>query len=274
MNLKILNKLMLTIIIAVVLLVIVGCGAKYVCSNGATVSDPDLCPKSKTVVKSVDSDVDMTDDKLNVDEEYSELEEKLEDEPVVVLSKKLSSDMNNLLEKHTKIKSYHYFKDSGTSKGYEVWVKGNKLKKRLSPDSYLPANRVDVVFIDRDKKTAYGYCYDTAAETDCIDERMGKAFKLSFTKENVETPLDILDSINYIEEIGEDMFQDRNTVIVQTDDNFKYWFDTYYGLIMKQQKLEETDDGFEVIEEHTFTDVYFNGLNSKEVSLPDEAVMG
>ena len=282
MKKEVVNRIMLFLVFVVILFGLTGCAKQYVCGDGSVVSDVNLCPKVKEAQEGSDKVEEMAKELEKVGDavieetvEIKTVEETLSETNKIIQEpeKKMTSKVSELLSKYEKVKSYSYFQDSGTYNGFEVWIKGNKIKKKYAADYYKPDERMDVVFIDRDEKTAYGYCYVAKADSDCVDERMGKAFKMSFDDENIVAPIDLVKKIKYAKFINDEMLESRTLAVIKTDDDHKYWVEQYYGIPMKQQKVKSVDDQEEVLEEHTFTEMKFNSVSAEEVTLPSDAMM-
>ena len=275
-----------------------GCATRYVCDDGTTSTSPEKCQTNNLTESTNTQQTNPTNtqqtkptntqqtDPTNTQQTDPTTTPK-NDDPIIKLENKpqilpqpeqkeeikektMTAKAVELLEKHEKIESYYYYLDSGTSQGKEIWVKGDLIKTKRASSSYTPAERVDAVFIDRSKQTTTGYCYLAETDSDCLDERRGKTFDLNFKEENIVTPLDLIKSIKYAEIISEEMLEGRTLKLIQTDDNKKFWLDSFSGIVMKYQKIKPLEVGEEVLEEHTYTEVAINTLTTDDVNIPVE----
>ncbi len=185
--------------------------------------------------------------------------------------------VNELLAKRNPGDNYLYFEQTTRlnlnqlydTNEYEVYLKGNKIKKVYSDFKKLNKTEYyNIVYLDLDKKTATGICLKEGVICDGIGK---KAYKLDFSKERLlYTPTQLLDELSYDAKVsGEEVLDSRKAIILKykdaSDNTVALSVDNYYILPLKEKT---TNSDAKVIEEKRFSLRDVDGLRESDVSLP------
>ena len=194
--------------------------------------------------------------------------------PHTTISKpKMNPVMQELLHKNKFATNYYYMFDGDNAQGYEVFRRGNRIKK-VYTDTIELRNGVyyNKVYIDLDGQKAIGICDKPGVTCHSL---WNNAFELSFEKEKIyPTPVDIINQVQYAESVGSEVIDNRQLTIIEytnpEGNKERLSVDNYYGLPLRQVKY----DPFGNIEEkHTFTNIVMGQLHEEDVILPPQYSM-
>ncbi|MEK6939841.1 MAG: hypothetical protein AABX31_03875 [Nanoarchaeota archaeon] len=187
----------IVLLILMLLLFLVSCKTAYVCPDGNTVADPNLCPRAK------------------------------EAEPVV--SQGLIEELL-MKSKNVESMSYSYKRaDKPLEKPVSVWVKKLIVKQELNVQTeVLNKNTMDVIIFDTGAKTAQAYC---ESQRYCV--KTGDAGAVDYGQYYVKTPLDWIDGVTSAEKLSEAQIDNRKVWQLQTKEGVSLWVDTYYGVPLR-----------------------------------------
>lgn len=179
-------------------LFLTACGTKYVCSDGSTVTDPNLCPRAK------------------------------EAEPVV--SQGLTVEELLLKSKNVESMSYQYKRfDKPLEKPLKVWVKKLIVKQELNVQTeILNKNEMDAIIFDTGAKTAQAIC---ESKKYCL--KTGEIGIADYEQYYLKTPLDWIDGVTSAEKISESKIGARGVWQIRTPEGVHLWVDTYYGVPLR-----------------------------------------
>lgn len=160
-----------------------------------------------------------------------------EGETVVIEEKMLGEKLKALVAKSDKVKSMEYLYGENLE-GSHVYVVGTKMKQVFG--SKITENNMDyfdVVYLDTVAKTAKAYCEGLRCSVDEKDV----AFDVDYDNYITETPLDAINSITYGTVKETQMFENRESAIVERelDDGTieRMWVWTYAGIPLKREFL-------------------------------------
>ena len=187
-------KRIYVLMILIVVLVVTSCTAKFVCPDGSTVSQQELCPA-------------------------------VEKHP------QLSAEIQDFLLKSSKVDGMYYkYKrvDKPTEGVIDVWVKGKYVKQELNVQTQvLNKNQMDVIIFDTENRTAQAYC---ESKTYCI--KTGNIGAVNFDQYYLKTPLDWVKELTAAEKISEAIIENRNVWQLKTETG-SLWVDTYFGVPLR-----------------------------------------
>ncbi|MDP3699176.1 MAG: hypothetical protein Q8R47_06350 [Nanoarchaeota archaeon] len=194
------TPLLLIILGLLTVLFVTSCATKYVCTDGSTVSDPDLCPKTTEEIK----------------------------EPVS--NQGLSIEELLMKSRNVESMSYDYKRvDKPLEKPVDVWIKKLIIKQRLNVQTeVLNKNTMDAVIFDTGATTAQAIC---ESKKYCI--KTGDAGPVDYDQYYVKTPLDWIDGVASAEKISEAKIGTRNVWQLRTPEGVSLWVDTYYGVPLR-----------------------------------------
>jgi len=216
----------------------------------------------------------------------TETQEDLADETEVVVNQKptitvvpptddsatgYSAEIQELMDKNKKVKSYKYIYDVPSGDSYEYYVSGDKAKKKYISlrKSNLLNVYYDEVYLYLNTKKAYASC--TLGASSCV-AIWKRAYPTNFDKQVVSlTPLDLVNSMGYdARKVGEEVIDNIQTVVVEHTNKQgkkeRLWLDTFYGMPMKQIIYDGVEGAMKE-EKHTFTRLIVDVLES-EVTMP------
>lgn len=179
----------------------------------------------------------------------------------------MSKELKDLIAKADSVTSLQYDYSSFVQGGVDVFIKfyiyGDKMKQvyPIKAGAHRPDERFDTVYLDLSKKTAKAYCEDA---DHCEDITV--LFSVDYNDYLVQTPLDMLNSIDYAEIVGSDMYDKKETKIVEFNNKKgntqKVWIWDYKGLPLKSEEYDQDD---ELIERVEYKDLIFNQLKERDV---------
>jgi len=147
----------------------------------------------------------------------------------------IDEELAELIEKSKSLQSLEYSYSDGDNFFY-AYTKGDKMKIKFSsfPSLYDPRTVWNVVYIDKEKKTAEAYCED---KEECEDIDIPR--KVDYEDFIVETPFDVIDSIKQGELKKGTIVDNRETKIVEIPTQEGYvkivWLWIYNGLPLKYE---------------------------------------
>lgn len=198
----------------------------------------------------------VIDVKKEVVTESEEESSELEDEEIV---QEIDKELNLLIDKGKNVKSLSYiYKGPETGNHYYTfYVKGSHIK--YEPDlkaikSLDLEDSYSSIYLDKVKETSVSYCDARACKF------AGKKEDLDYKEHYMITPFDWLNEISYVEKIGEEIIEKRNTLKVKADENFFLWIDAYYGVPL-QVAIDNA--------EYQYLQMSFNNLKESEVTPQD-----
>jgi len=211
------NKLYLFLILAILV---------SSCSQTIKCNKPYILVGKECCLDSNDNSICDTDEpeQKSVEEVeiQSELEEEKISEKVEEETHELEEEMNNsvielLIKAKTKVNSYSYtyFGPPDEARGIDFTYKSNILKAEYSStqkDDRL--NLYDTVYLNLNTKNATAYC-ETISRCDNRD----LAIKVSYDDHYRIMPFEILDSITFAVEKGNEQIDRKNTIILEFEDN-------------------------------------------------------
>jgi len=174
----------------------------------------------------------------------------------------MSEELNDLISKSDNIGSMQYAYDKFVLKGenifIEFYVKGGKIKQvhSLRSGEYVDGTRYDTVYIDVSVKIVEAYCED--------EEKCGYTDQISVNYDDfiIDTPLDLLNSIEYGEIVGSEIFDNKNCILVDSADGKRIWIWDYNGIPIKYAVYNSDD---EVIEKVEYLSMVVNQLKDRDV---------
>ena len=173
-------SIMMMFIVAVFIIAIVGCTPQISCDAPSKVignkccadnNDNGVCDSEDVAEPEPDAEVvvepeaEVTPEELVQEPEpvVDDAEEKLYQEQLAKLSatdRQRSNSIRKLVQSAMVSEENYFYRYSGPKRQQiEFWVKGDKMKVQiLEPDKIDKINRYNMVFLDRAKGTAQGYC--------------------------------------------------------------------------------------------------------------------
>ena len=240
------------IALLIVVVFIVSCGkTQFVCPDGTTVSDPDLCPsEEETVTKRASKPPETTPEpKKEFDVTIGPLEEDIPE------------NIEKLFAKKSKVKSMSYDYREGkavTGPKYRVYIKGNIIKIELPVKTdILYQNELDVVIFNTAEKSAVGYC-----ESRKYCKEVGEQGEVDYDLYYKDTPFDWLDKVRSAEKVQEIRLLNRNTWRLQINEEFTYWVDAFYGVPLKITKGESLY--------YIYNRPLFNGVGDEDIKFSEK----
>lgn len=187
----------LVLILLLIALLVVSCApTRYVCPDGSTVADADLCPKAPAPTKTISAEIEE------------------------VLSK----------SKNVESISYDYKRfDKPLERPVNVWVKKLAVKQELIVQTgILNKNEKDVIIFNLADRTARAYC---ESKNFCI--KTGDVGAVDFDQYYFKTPLDWIDGVTSAEKISEAKIGERTVWQLKTPEGVSLWVDSYYGIPLR-----------------------------------------
>ncbi|MBW2995934.1 hypothetical protein KY332_01405 [Candidatus Woesearchaeota archaeon] len=176
----------------------------------------------------------------------------------------LTSEINTLLAKADSVSSLEYSHNEFVlgEAGYhaEVWLKGNKMKHKISLQAGTSQGvRYDTIYFDLAKREAIGYCEELSR----CEEKLNIPSTLSIDSFTTETPFDVADQITVGSKIGSAMFDKREVMIVEYEqggNQVRVYLWDYKGLPLKY----EVRDGEELLKKVEYLGLVINGVKDDD----------
>ncbi|HLD79363.1 MAG TPA: hypothetical protein VJA18_02290 [Candidatus Nanoarchaeia archaeon] len=170
---------------------------QYVCPDGSTVENVELCPKPQ--------------------------------QPVEL---KIPPEIEEILAKTSNVKSISYTYrrlDRPTENVLQFWIKGPIVKRELPVQTEVyQKNEMDVVTFNIIDKTATAYC---ESKKFCI--KIGEIGPVDYDQYYIKTPFEWREEIISAEKITEEIIEKRKVWLLKANDDVLMWVDTYYGLPLR-----------------------------------------
>lgn len=200
---------------------------------------------------------------------YEQVQNKADETPAKETMPEMSDKLQKLLAKADDVQSLEYSYSEfvlGKAEYYaHVYVYGNKAKHELPTSyskDYAPGTKYDVAYFDLAAKTVAAYCEDPE---DCDDTET--PISAEYDAFVTETPFSILDSIEYAEIVGSEMWDKKEcTTIELTNAQGKkqiIWLWEYRGLPVRYE-IHDSDDN--KLKEVEFKSLIANGLKESDVT--------
>lgn len=189
-----------------------------------------------------------------------------------------NQEVRELIAKGKKRTDYHYaweykvrdrFGNYLTEADYEVFVKGDKIKKTyIVPRKLNLELFYDNLYLDKATGTALATCVSRSIL--CRSQ-----YEKAYPGEYEELPFTAIDLLEKVppeaKSIGTRTLFGRSALVVEYDDE-RLYIDTYFGLPVKHE-IYKIEEGQEVtLEESTFTRLSV-GVQDKDVNVPEEYVL-
>lgn len=220
--------------------------------------------------------------------EASKVSEILENEPSVntapaspstrtirrVSPPALDPEIALLLNKNKDVTNYYYVYDASRASGYEVAVRGDKVKKTYSAPLKLRGDiYYDTIYLDRKQQTARGSCERPGI---LCRPHLKQFFVVEYTP-LPPTPIDLVQPVTSAKKVGTEMFDDRQLQVIEFFNSAgkreRLSIDNYYGLPFRQVIYSSADMDADIEEEHTFTDISVGQVKASAVTLPADYVL-
>jgi hypothetical protein len=166
-----------------------------------------------------------------------------------------------------KVKSYGFYYT--TSQNWELWrdqyfVRGDNIKVKLyDVNLYNKENYFDTVYLNTRAKTGSAFC-EHDSHVKCKDK--DREFVVQYEDFVIKTPLEWLESMHNARWVGTETFDDRNTQVVEYDENgstVRVWIDAFYGVPLKV--IVYHGDIENAIAKYGFRDMTINTVTSSDM---------
>jgi len=141
-----------------------------------------------------------------------------------------------------------------------IYAKGDKMKHviELGSGKFAKGTYYDTAYFDLAAKSVIAYC-----EEDTCDDR-NAPIPVDFSDFTTETPFDVLKKVKYGAKAGTEMVDERETTIVQYDEDgktIKVWLWDYKGLPLKY----EVYSGDEKVKSIEYKTLVYNQVKDDEL---------
>ena len=210
------NKLYVFLIFG--LLLVIGCTQEIECNKPYILVGAECCLDANDN-NICDNDEVIQETTSEEETSLEEIEEQLEiEETPEVQEQEMEDSVKELLTKaKTKVKSYSYtyFGPPDEAKGIDFTYKSNILKASYSSTQRDDRqNPYDTVYLDLNTKNATAYC-ETVGRCDNRD----LAIQVNYDDHFRTMPFEILDSITFAVEKGNEQIDRKNAIILDFEDN-------------------------------------------------------
>lgn len=146
----------------------------------------------------------------------------------------LPKNFQDLLDKHEKIKSYHYqYNEPPNNQGTNIYyVKEDKIRVDITQSDITLRNKYTSVFLNTKEKTAVGIC--KLDELRCPDGEV--QVDVDYDQYYRKTPIDWMNDVGVGEFTSGQTIDQKITkvyVFEKGGDEYKYYIDEYSGMPMK-----------------------------------------
>jgi len=199
------------LLLLILSLLLVSCTTKYVCPDGRTVEDLQLCEQNN---------------KAPVEE--------------------LPAEIGEILAKSSNVKSMTYYYrriDKPLEAPLQFWIKGPIVKRELPVQTQVyQKNEMDVIMFNIIDKTATAYC---ESKKFCI--KNGEIGPVDYDKYYIKTPFEWREEIISAEKLTEEIIEKRKVWLLKANDGVLMWIDTYYGLPLRVEVGPERHEFQEIV---------------------------
>lgn len=224
-------KRIISLLIILFLIVLAGCAKQYVCPDGTTVLDPNMCKKEEPKTIEI-----IEEPKKPIVEEIEEIEEK--EEPKVIV-KEIDQEIQEFIDKVNAYDNYEFrYTPADSAYSMEVAVKGDRLSYQFK--DYTKQQDIDefydIVVLDLTQKTAYQYC---ESKTKCSDANREFTRQIDYEDRKIPTLQEVMDSLVITKIIGDEMMMQRSSKKVEYTDtdgiSGTMWIDKFFGTPLRKE---------------------------------------